>query len=59
MSNQAIIKLYLVSKVAQRGKLYEYQWATRNYFGVLKEHLIRACDKGTKWRVYTIQYQSK
>ena len=51
MSNQAIIKVYPISRVAQKSKLYEYRWATKNYFGVLKEHLIRACAKGTKWRV--------
>ena len=46
MSKQVVIKVYLISRVAQRGKLYEQKWATKNYCGVLKEHSIKACAKG-------------
>ena len=35
MSKQVFIKVYLVSKIAQIGKLYEQQMGSKNYCGVL------------------------
>ena len=37
------------SKMAKKKKLYKCQWATRNYCGVLKEHLIVKVLKGQNW----------
>ena len=48
MPKQTIIKAYLVSKMTQKGKLYEQQWAIKNYCGVLGKVLNQGMYQGDK-----------